>query len=720
MALAVPIYRCFDYLSVAGQDPLPGARVRVVFGKREVVGVVVEAARVVATAEFEYRPIIEVIDTQALLPAEVLSLCSWVAGYYQQPLGEVIAAALPGPLRRGLQPRLPRRTQVALTPAGHAALLGAQPPRGVTQKALMRSLMDGACDRAALLERHPGAGGALARLSARGWVQEQQAPVPVVLQPPTEPPELQPEQALALSQWRATRKGFGVTLLQGVTGSGKTEIYLRAAADVLAGGCQVLVLVPEIGLTPQILERFRARFGEGVAGFHSGLGESQRASVWAQARSGQLRVLVGTRSAVFVPMQRLGLLVVDEEHDGSFKQQDGVLYSAREVAVMRARALQVPVMLGSATPSLESRHNAQLGRYQWLHLRERARAAAAPRMIPVDLRGRVLKHGLSAPLLEAMARHLRQGGQVLLFINRRGYAPALLCHQCAWVVSCRHCDARMTLHHADRTLLCHHCGSRQRPPRRCGRCGAEQMVPVGQGTERMEESLRLLFPDYRTERFDSDRMSRAGELERLIADTRAGRIHILVGTQMLAKGHDFDHLSLVGIVNADQALYSGDFRALERMGQQLVQVAGRAGRAQRRGEVLLQTHEPDHPLLRTLIDEGFEPFSEALMRERRLMGLPPYGYLALLRVEAPERAAAQRFAAHAKACWPSLSSVEVLGPAPAPMERRGGRYRVQLLLKSGRRTALQTALRLWVPQIAQQARARGLHWSIDVDPVDLF
>jgi primosomal protein N' (replication factor Y) (superfamily II helicase) len=572
VAVAAPLHKTFDYFlptdlsEGSGGGPRPGMRVRVPFGRRSVVGVVMQPPRQEAAPPRAYRPISEILDTEPLLPAELLGLLRWCAGYYQHPIGEVVAAALPGPLRR-----------------------------------------------AQALRRRAPAAAAAAALTA--------------------PPVLTAEQAAALQAARAA-EAFDVALLQGVTGSGKTEIYLQRIADVRTAGRQALLLAPEIGLTPQLQQRLAQRFGESVAVYHSGLTEAARARLWLQARDGEVEVVVGTRSAILLPFRNLGLIVVDEEHDTAYKQQDGFRYSARDLAILRAQRLKIPVLLGSATPSLESLHNAASGRYRHLRLQARVHAATPPRVRLLDVRAQPLQHGLSAPLLEAVQRHVDDGGQALLFLNRRGFAPLLLCHDCGWIAPCPECDARLTVHRARALLICHHCGAQQPLVRQCPSCDGRALVAVGQGTERIEDALRNRFPRHRVERFDSDRLRKAGELSRLLADIRSGAIHILVGTQVLAKGHDFDGLSLVGIVSADQALYGSDFRAIERMGQLVTQVAGRAGRAARPGEVLLQTHEPDHPLLQTLVRGGYEALSEALLAERRQFGLPPFAQIALLRASA--------------------------------------------------------------------------------------
>lgn len=528
-----------------------------------------------------------------------------------------------------------------------------------------------------------------------------------------------PDQAAVLAALRAEPAGFQVGLLEGVTGSGKTEVYLGRIADVLSAGGRALVLTPEIGLTPQLLARFQARLGDAVTCLHSGLTEAERVRRWLAIARGEVSVVIGTRSAVFTPIPKLALVVIDEEHDVSFKQQDGLRYSARDVAIKRAQLAGVPVLLGSATPSLETLHNAARGRYRHHRLAARAAARQLPKLELLDLRGQRLVEGFAPRLLERIDTHLHRGGQALLFVNRRGYAPTLLCHDCGWTARCTHCDARLTWHRGRARLVCHHCTSEHAVPARCGACGASRLIPVGEGTERIEDALRARFTGFCVERVDSDRMRRAGELERVLEGVHARTVHLLVGTQMLAKGHDFPGLSLVGVLNADEALYSTDFRAIERMGQLLTQVSGRAGRGDTPGEVLVQTHAPDHPGLQTWLREGYAGLARMLLDERRVHALPPFAHLALVRADALDR---DRPLALLRGLAAVLDpgAAEALGPVPAPMERRAARYRAQLLLRSPRRDALHAVLEQARAWLTTQPEARRMRWSIDVDPLDLY
>ncbi|HEV8695197.1 MAG TPA: primosomal protein N' [Lysobacter sp.] len=544
---------------------------------------------------------------------------------------------------------------------------------------------------------------------------------------PVVPHALNDEQQAAVDSLLAVRGTFAPMLLDGVTGSGKTEVYLHAIADCLARGRQALVLVPEIGLTPQTLKRFRERLGVPVHALHSGLGDGERARTWAACARGEARVIVGTRSAVFLPLPQAGLIVIDEEHDASFKQLDGIRYHARDFALMRAKALAVPIVLGSATPALESLRNAQAGRYTHLRLRTRAGVAQTPRVRVVDVRKRPLDAGMSAELFDAISSTLTSGGQALVFKNRRGYAPVLLCHDCGWSAQCPRCSTPdrgvpMTVHAGGRRLQCHHCGARRPAPDACPDCGGLALQSQGAGTERIEEALAKRFPDVPVLRIDRGTTQRRDALEKLLHEF-GNAPGILVGTQMLAKGHDLPNLALVAVVGVDEGLFSADFRAPEKLAQLLIQVAGRAGRATRPGEMLLQTHHPQHPLLNTLLSGGYHAFADAELAQREGAGFPPFAHLALLRAEAQQVDVTHAFLQTAKAILRDAAPAELVeahGPLPAPMPRRAGYQRAQLLLSSDDRRALHGALDAALPTIYALPEARRVRWSLDVDPVDLY
>ena len=534
-------------------------------------------------------------------------------------------------------------------------------------------------------------------------------------------PVLNAEQSRAVEAVEARVGEFSPFVLDGVTGSGKTEVYLRLIETVVARGRQALVLIPEIGLTPQLLARFHARLTCRVAALHSGLSDGERLSSWTHARDGTADVVVGTRSAVFVPLARPGLFIVDEEHDLSFKQQDGFRYSARDLAVVRARDAGTPVVLGSATPSLEAIDNVRRGRYHRLELPHRAGGASPPRIDVVDLRSRPFDSGLCDVLVEALEGTKARSEQALLFINRRGYAPVLMCHACGWVADCDRCDARLVFHREDERMHCHHCAAVRVPVEACPTCGSKNVRRLGLGTERVARALERRIKGLRVARMDRDATRRRGALEALLDRVHAGEVDAVVGTQMLAKGHHFPNVTLVAILDADAGLFGIDFRATERMAQLLLQVAGRAGRGHRTGRVLLQTHNPEHPLLRVLVLQGYRQFCAEALEERRGARLPPFASLALVRAEALERDAPQSFLrdAEARAKARPHPGVSVLGPVPSPMERRAGRYRAQLLVDATSRGALQRFLPGWIAELESLPSARRVRWSVDVDPQEM-
>lgn len=669
VAVPAPVRGAFDYLWEGdGAPPARGTRVRVPFGPRSRVGLCLGPVTASAVAPERLRPVEAVIDEAPLLPASALGLLEWAAEYYHHPIGEVVFQSLPPELRAGRPAQAKaargRRGAESLLPAGRA---------------------------------EPSASGG-------------------------DRPVLHPAQERAVAALTAALGSFRTFLLQGVTGSGKTEVYLRVIEGVVQAGRQALVLVPEIALTPQTVDRFRRRLPVPVAVLHSGLTESERLRTWLQARAGEVPVIVGTRSAVFVPLPRPGVVIVDEEHDLSYKQQEGFRYSARDVAVVRGQREGVPVLLGSATPSLESLHNAWSGRYTRLVLPERAAGAGEAALAVVDLKRRRMRHGLSEPLLAAVASRLALGEQTLLFLNRRGYAPTLLCHDCGWAAACTRCDARMTLHRRAGLLRCHHCGAETPVPALCPACRSEDLRPVGAGTERVETALGEAFPAARLARIDRDTVRRKGALESALRRVSAGEADVLIGTQMLAKGHHFPNVTLVGVIDADGGLFSADFRAGEHLAQRILQVAGRAGRGERPGEVLIQTHHPEHPLLRSLLEEGYEAFAARALEERREAGLPPFAPAALLRAEAADAVSALSFLDEARALLPTgpeAGGVQAMGPAPSPMERRAGRHRAQLLLLGRGRPALHHVLDDWLPAVEQLRPGHGVRWSLDVDPQEM-
>ncbi|MEB1797337.1 primosomal protein N' [Xanthomonas campestris pv. campestris] len=731
VALPVPLPQLFDYLppqdtAVDGSDRV-GCRVRVPFGPRELIGVVVERGQQPSAEGL--RAALDWCDDTPLLVDELARSLHWLARYTHAPLGEAQASALPGPLRRGEPLADTHAWAWQLTEAGRT---GAGSLRAGSRPALLAALLlAGPLAEEPLEQQLPQWREAARNLAKRGYAERVAVAADTLPARPGTGPQLNDEQQAATDAIRAG-SGFATYLLDGVTGSGKTEVYLQAIADCLAAGKQALVLVPEIGLTPQTLGRFRARLGVPVHALHSGLSDGERARVWAAAWRGEAKLIVGTRSAVFTPLPNAGLIVIDEEHDGSYKQQDGIRYHARDFALVRGKALDVPVILGSATPSLESLHNAYSGRYRHLRLSRRAGDARPPRVRVLDVRKRPLKDGLSPEVLAGIGATLARGEQVLVFKNRRGYAPVLLCHDCGWTAACQRCSTPlhqtpMTVHAGGRRLQCHHCGARQPAPLACPACASLALQPQGIGTERLEERLVEAFPEAPVVRIDRSTTQRRDALETQLArlGTDAG---ILVGTQILAKGHDLPRLTMVVVVGIDEGLFSADFRAAEKLAQQLIQVAGRAGRADRPGEVWLQTHHPEHPLLQTLVNGGYHAFADAELQQREAAGFPPFAHLALFRAEAKDVAAANQFliavralvGAQTPAPSPAITPVECYGPMPAPMPRRAGFQRTQLLLSAAQRSGLHRVLDAQMPAIHTLPQARRVRWSLDVDPIDLY
>ena len=723
VAVPVPLYGGFDYLDIdeTGRTPV-GSRVLVRFGRRRLVGIVIEHADDSDVPAARLRAIEKVLDDTPVLDDELLGLLRWAARYYHHPLGEALATALPVALRRAKADQTPHRhrgwQQVDPAPADEDDLL-ARAPRQRELLAAIRAVSHPTA-HSHLLARFGNAQAPLKALQDRGLIEPVELPGALERGGAGSAPTLGADQQQAVDHLYGLDAAFHPVLLEGVTGSGKTEVYFQHMARMLAAGRQVLFLAPEIGLTPQLIERLRARFDAAIGVLHSQRSEGERADVWRAARAGDADIVIGTRSAVFTPLPRLGLIIVDEEHDGSYKQQDGFRYHARDVALRRAQQCGVPIVLGSATPALESLHNANQKRFAHLKLPKRATGAALPPIRVIDIRSRPLLGGLSDPMLGHIERHLTAGNQVMIFINRRGYAPALSCHDCGWIAPCTRCDAPLTLHGGGARLQCHHCGAAEAAPPRCPSCGAKELIALGAGTERVAGALRSRFPDVRIARFDRDSVARKGRLESQLADVASGATQLLVGTQMLAKGHDFARLTCVGVLDVDGGLFSADFRAAEHMAQLVTQVAGRAGRADLAGEVWLQTRHPEHPLLHRLLAGGYDAFASAALSERRDAALPPFGHLALLRAEAHDLQSPQEFLTQAAATINVNADIACWGPVPAPMQRRAGRYRAHLLLHATRRARLHPALDHWQRVLGELPGARRVRWSIDVDPQDLL
>lgn len=722
VALDVPLPTLFDY--TVDETAVVGQRVIVPFGKRQMVGVVMECVATTEVSPERIKPVTQVLQDSAPLSAELLKLLRFCSEYYRYPIGPTVLSALPTRLRSD-QPVVGKPAlSYRLSASGAALDLETLPKRKVVQRRILTKLAaEQLCNLAQIKTLSATAGAQLRALVAEGWVESVAQAMPAAAGERNHVFEnahaLTDEQQQAVDAVAAAQ-GYTCFLLYGITGSGKTEVYVHLMHSILSRGGQVLLLVPEINLTPQLEQYFRSRFPDvNMTSLHSGLSEKERLHNWQQAQSGEAQIVLGTRLSVFAEMPMLALTIVDEEHDSSFKQQDGLRYSARDVAIFRANQRGIPIVLGSATPSLESYHNAQTGRYRMLKLTGRALAEARlPSVRCVNINQTVMHHGISENLLREIAMRIARKEQSLLFINRRGYAPVLMCTGCGWLSGCKHCAGKMVLHLNDQRLRCHHCGYQIRVPQACPECGNAELHPVGSGTQRVEAVLAKRFPEARIMRVDRDSTRNKRAWQTMREQIHANEVDILVGTQMLAKGHDFPELTLVGVLNPDSALYSSDFRAPEKLFAQLAQVAGRAGRADKPGEVLIQTAFPDHPLYRALQAHDFEGWAAAQLDERQMAGFPPFMYQALLRVEGKSETEVYVYLTKARTAAVRLQhDVEVLGVVPAALPRRANHIRAQLLVQGATRKALQQFLREWQPELDALA-SQKLRCSLDVDPLD--
>ncbi len=675
IAIPVPLRQLFDYLppnTEVAQQPRPGMRVLVPFGNhnQKKIGVIVSISEESDYPIEKLKQAYAYLDKEPLFSLTLLDLILWASRYYQCPLGEVFEAALPNRLRKNAKEK-PLKKPVKLN----------------------------------ALELNPT------------FLEKKEITT-------IEPPKftLNSAQREAVTAVQNSFGKFKTFVLDGVTGSGKTEVYLQIAARLVETGQQALVLVPEIGLTPQLVKRFEERFSVPIAVLNSSLSEKKRFEAWENARTGIAPIVIGTRLAAFVPLKSPGVFIIDEEHDSSFKQQDGFRYHARDLLIMRASLEKCPILLGSATPSLETLHNIHLGRFQHLKLPLRAGNASVPVLQVLDIRHKKLEAGMSAQLIVKMREHLTEKGQILLFLNRRGFAPQLMCFSCGWVAQCKNCDARMTLHYKLQQLHCHHCETVIPLYPECPSCNYKDLKPIGVGTERLETALQKHFPNETIIRIDRDTTRKKDSFKETIDCIRNNEASILLGTQMIAKGHHFPNVTLVAILDIDQALFSIDFRSLEKMGQLITQVAGRSGRAERKGQVILQTCHPENPLLKKVLEEGYLSFANALLQERRATRLPPYSYQVLMRSEANTLDRALNFLSSIKQQYfqSTTTKFKLLGPIPAPMERRLGKYRAQLLFQAPERNFIQKWLQHIVPQIEAEAQTKRIRWSLDVDPIDMY
>jgi primosomal protein N' (replication factor Y) (superfamily II helicase) len=738
VALDVPLPTLFDYTVEEGVAV--GQRVIVPFGRRQMAGVVMECVATTDVPPERIKPVAQVLHDSAPLSAGLLDLLRFCSDYYRYPIGQTVLSALPVRLRSDKPVISKPILSYRLTASGAALDLENFSKRKVVQRRILARLAEQPCNLAQLKALSATAGAQLKALISEGWVESFASTPSLAL--PLQGGELARGQnntqhafdnahTLTGEQQQAVdaithASGYACFLLHGITGSGKTEVYVHLMHHALQPGGQVLLLVPEINLTPQLENYFRSRFTDvNLISLHSGLSEGERLHNWQQAQQGAAQIVLGTRLAVFAELPKLALIIVDEEHDSSFKQQDGLRYSARDVAIFRANQCGVPVVLGSATPSLESYHNAQSGRYRMLKLTGRALAEARlPAVRCININQTVMHHGISENLLREIAQRIARKEQSLLFINRRGYAPVLMCTGCGWLSGCKHCTGKMVLHLKDQRLRCHHCGYQIRVPHACPSCGNADLHPVGSGTQRIESVLQERFPESRILRVDRDSTRNRRAWQTMREQIHANEVDILVGTQMLAKGHDFPALTLVGVLNPDSALYSSDFRAPEKLFAQLVQVAGRAGRADKPGEVVIQTAFPDHPLFRALQTHDFEGWAASQLAERKMAGFPPFVYQAMLRAEGKIESEVYAYLNHARAAAIELNHpveipgrVEILGVVPAALPRRANHLRAQLLIQASSRKALQQFLRAWQPQLDALPAAK-LRCSLDIDPLE--
>ena len=724
VAVPVYLYDCFDYSLTAEQyhQAEVGARVAVSFGRQNVVGVIVEKLTDEKPLDlgFKLKAITELLDDNAILDAKVLSLLTWSAQYYQFPIGEVMHTALPSFLRPGKPYNLLARMWKLIDDHAEDKLKRSEKqqdaykilklhPTGTSENILNLAGIETATLKA------------LEKKQITQCILEAQDFKPQAMTLAQMPLTPNDEQKRAIQNILKARHSYHAFLLDGLTGSGKTEVYLQVMQEVLKQGKQVLVLVPEIGLTPQTVSRFQSRFHCHIALLHSGLNDSKRLQAWQSAQTGKASIVIGTRSAIYTPLPHLGLIVLDEEHDLSFKQQEGFRYHARDVALYRAHLENCPIILGSATPSIDSYALVEQGKMTRLELDQRAGVAVMPKMHVIDLKVAQKQNGISQQLIHEVQKRLDKKEQVLIFLNRRGYAPVLICESCGWQAKCPHCDANFTVHRQPyQHLHCHHCGTIHRMPEHCPQCQHSELKPIGLGTAKVEENLQALFPNFDVIRVDRDSTSRVGSWQKIYNKIQKSEPIILLGTQMLAKGHHFPYVTLVAILDIDSGLLSVDFRATERTAQLIIQVAGRAGRGEKKGEVYLQTLRPDHPLLNTLLESGYRSFAKQTLKERKAAWMPPYRYAALLRCESKDQELNQSFLQeHAQALrQASENSIDIWGPIPAPMERKAGRYQAHMVLLSKDRARMHFYIRQWWQNVWHN-KPHGMKLSLDIDPQEL-
>ena len=726
VALPVPLYQKFEYLPAKDKTLNSykiGTRVRVQFGSRKLIGLIVNKADKSSLPANRLKRISEVLDDEPVFDAALLELLFWAKEYYQQPLGEVLFTALPSVLRKGKLITPASSTLYRLASDGNLETGLNRAPKQRLIIELLTANLNGLS--ANDITKHiPGWRSSMNALLKKKFVakiqQETSIKMPQI-ESTNEQLNLNREQQHAYEEIKTKLDRFNSCLLAGVTGSGKTEVYLSLAKDVLTKNKQVLILVPEIGLTPQLLQRIESRLGEKVYLMHSGLSENQRAQTWLATKTSKANIILGTRSAIFLPFSKLGLIIIDEEHDLSFKQNEGFLYNARDIAVYRAKQLKIPILLGTATPSFETQHNVNKERYQKLVLSKRAQDSSIPDVKLIDMRSKASSDGLSNELIHAMQIELDKNNQILLFLNRRGYAPTILCQECAWIAECSRCDARMTFYKKRNILKCHHCLKEEKVPERCPKCNSESFLWLGEGTQRIENILKEIFPKTTITRIDRDSTRKKNVLEEKLSEIHDGKYQIIIGTQMLSKGHDFPNVTLVGILNVDHGLFSTDFRATERLAQLLIQVSGRAGRSSKKGKVLLQTYLPEHPLLNCLLSQGYDAFSKEALKIRKECALPPYTFMLMIRARANNMSLTQSFLQDVKSiiAKDNIQGITIYGPIPAMMERKAGLYQSQLIIFTQHRNSIQKNLGNWTQTITTHPLSKKVRWDVEVDPLEM-
>jgi primosomal protein N' (replication factor Y) len=719
IAVPCPLRSLFDYIIEEDNSVQIGARVEVTFGSRTLVGIILGIKTISSTDDIsKLKSINKQLDDSQLIPKNLLSLTHWLSDYYHHPIGDCFQTILPKKLRNGEAPELKTEIFWQTTAAEVESKLTEKQQKIID---LLHSYQ-GQLNQSEIYKQLGQCRAVLKALDKKQLIKAvekvKQAPVNIKPQPGC---TLNTQQQYCVDTVWDKHSSFNVHLLHGITGSGKTEVYIQLAKQCIENGKQVLILIPEIGLTTQFVSRFKHHLSARIETLNSSISDADRKQTWLLTKAGLVDIVIGTRSAVFSPLNNIGLIIIDEEHDPSYKQQDGLRYHARNVALVRAKQENIPVVLGSATPSLESLFHVEQQRYQLLELTHRATGASLPKVNIIDSAGPKADNGISSVLYHAVKQQLEMGNQVLLFINRRGFAPVLMCHECNWQATCPHCDAKMIVHQQRNTLCCHHCGLIQRLPSQCPKCQAEELNTYGAGTEQIELNLQRYFPDTPVLRIDRDSTQRVNAFAEIVADIRKGGPKVLVGTQMLAKGHDFHDVTLVGILDADQGLLSADFRATESLAQLITQVTGRAGRGKKSGEVYIQTNQPQHEFWQDLIKKGYKYTAEKLLQERQLMGLPPVGYLSIFRAEDKQEQLAMQFLTEVQAIFSqNQQQVLVMGPVPAIMEKRAGRFRAQLLLSCPTRKPIHQLLDHYMEAISKLKLSRKVRWSIDIDPIDLM